>query len=185
MRFRFDDVSSNTDMGNLNELSQYIHQKFPKAEIQYAVSPLVFNIKTGDIIERQRVFPKIFGAHSDHRIYFAVDGLGIPMNIPDYVEVISHGLFHVDSRLLTKEQQEMNIIAGCSLVKSKVFAPPFSKYNNDTISICKEHGIELQRFSDGWLCGEHETWKSFIENWYFHPRLWSIKKLKVFFGDEE
>lgn len=178
--FRFDDVSICTMMSNCNAIANLLHSKFPDAEIQYAISPLVFNIETEDDIEKQRVFPKIFNALSDHRKFYEVTNLGIPQNIPYYIKIINHGLFHLDSRLLTKEQQEMNIIAGCSLTKSKIFSPPFSKYNQDTIDVCEEHGIELHKFTDGWKCFEHEDWDENNELWYLHPRLWSVEKLKKY-----
>src|SRR3990167_4980848 len=111
MTFRFDDVCINSDMDNCNEIALYLHEQFPQAEIMYAISPLIFEINSEDEIEKQRAFPKIFNAYSDYRKFFGVDKLGIPNRLPPYVKVINHGLFHADSRLLTKSQQEMNIIA--------------------------------------------------------------------------
>jgi len=180
--FRFDDVSINTQMDNCNSLAEILHSKYPNAEIIYAISPLVFEVE-GNEIERQRVFPKIFNAHSDYRNFFKVEKIGMPENIPSFVKLANHGLFHVDSRLLTKEQQEMNILAGCSLTKSHIFSPPFSKFNQDTIDICNEHHIILHQFSNGWKCIEHEKWDIKTDKWYLHPRLWTAEKLNEYLNN--
>ena len=174
--FRFDDVSINTLMPRCNSLAEILHSKFPTADIIYAISPIVFEVE-GNEVEMQRVFPKIFNAYSDYRNFFKAEKIGMPENIPSFVKLANHGLFHVDSRLLTKEQQEMNILAGCSLTKSYTFAPPFSKYNQDTIDICNEHHIVLHRFEQSWKCLEHEVWDIKTDKWYLHPRLWTKEKL--------
>jgi len=180
MIVRMDDVSINTDMDNCNGLAETFRSLFPGCEIIYAISPMVFDIKSDDPVEAQRVFPKILGAVSDIKEFFKVDKIGMPENIPDYVKKSNHGILHCDHRILSKGQQEISILAGCSLTRSKIFTPPFSKYNEDTINICYEHSIDLHRFSNGWRCVEHEPWDKAVSLWYIHPRLWTVEKLKKY-----
>lgn len=192
--FRFDDVSSNQHpLGGCNDVAYAIKQIFPDAEIQYAISPLVFDLSENgnypakNETEAQRPFPKIFNAYSDFRCFFSTDKVGLfDFNkIPNFVVRKSHGLFHIDHRLLTKEQQEMSIIAGCSLVGSSLFTPPFNKYNNDTLQICKELNITLDNFNDGWRSMEHENWDENNKLWYLHPRYWNVQKIKDYFNKNE
>ena len=93
----------------------------------------------------------------------------------------SHGLIHVDHRLMTKEAQELSILTSASLVKANVFIPPFNKWNKDTESICDEHGIELIKFEDGWLCMEYNSYDDNHDKWYLHAREFSIEKFKKYF----
>lgn len=179
MIVRFDDISVNTDMDNANALAELFRATFPGCQIIYAISPMVFDIKSDDPVERQRVFPKILGAMSDIKLFFKVDKIGMP-EVPDYVIKSNHGILHCDHRLLSRGQQEISILAGCSLTRTKIFTPPFSKYNDDTINICYEHSIDLHRFSEGWLCAEHQPFNKNHTMWYIHPRLWNVEKLKKY-----
>jgi len=178
--FRFDDISSNTDLIECNKIAELLKKIFPYSTIQYALSPLVFDLSYEEkVVNRERPFPKIFGAYSDHRNFFSTDKIGLIDRslLPIFVETKNHGLFHIDHRLLTKEQQEMSIIGGASLTKSKTFTPPFNKYNHDTIQICNEFNLSLDKFEDGWMSMEHEVWDSLNLMWYLHPRFWNESKM--------
>tara|TARA_R110000868_G_scaffold147305_4_gene368714 strand:- start:6877 stop:8103 length:1227 start_codon:yes stop_codon:yes gene_type:complete len=179
--FRFDDISTNTDIDECNKIANYLKEKFPYSTIQYALSPLVYDLSSeSEKINKERPFPKIFGALSDYRNFFTTNKIGLIDRglIPNFVETKNHGLFHIDHRLLTKQQQEMSIISGACLTMSKSFSPPFNKYNSDTIQICNEFDLSLDKFEDNWKSMEHEVFDSKHIKWYLHPRFWDIKKIE-------
>lgn len=164
--FRFDDVCINANMGTIYDVVAYLKEKFPGCRVIFGLSPLV-HINCGE-----RVFPKILNAMSDYRNFYQVDSMGFPGlgEMKGQVELAGHGLVHVDHRLLHYAAQEMSIIVSCSLAKSKIFIPPFNKWNPDTDKICKENGIHLVKFEDGWLSMEHNEYKDDHELWYLHAR---------------
>ena len=90
-------------------------------------------------------------------------------------------MIHVDHRLLSRDAQEMSILISSSLVKSKIFIPPFNKWNKDTESICEENGIELVKFEDGWLCMEYNEYVEEQDKWYLHAREFMFENFKKWF----
>jgi hypothetical protein len=176
--FRFDDICINTDMGKANEMARMLRKKFPNCEILFCISPLVHPMEDyADPVTRERIFPKIMNAYSDFRRFYQVDKCGCPDIIPE-VSRASHGLIHVDHRLLAKEAQEMSIMVSCSLSGSKVFVPPFNKWNKDTEDICEEHDITLVKFEDGWLCMEYNDFDETHDLWYVHSREFTLNGFK-------
>jgi len=175
--FRFDDICVNADMKKANEMARILRNKFPNCEILFCISPLVHDMSAADGITRERIFPKILNAYSDHRKFYEVDYCGRPEIIPE-VSRASHGLVHVDHRLLSKEAQELSILVSCSLAKSKIFVPPFNKWNKDTEEICDEAGINLIKFEDGWLCMEYNSFNPKHNLWYVHSREFELEEFK-------
>ena len=169
MILRFDDVCLNADMTHINKMARKFKDHFPGALILYGISPLVCNMR-GNYVTRQRIFPRIWNAFSDWRKFYNVQRAGIPENIPSFVTRASHGLIHVDHRLLPKAAQEMSILVSCSLAESTTFIPPFNKWNKDTEDICNEHDIHLIKFEDGWKCLEYEHFDPEHSKWYIHAR---------------
>lgn len=175
MIFRFDDVCINSDMVLLNDITSYLFDTFPNSTVLWGISPLVHDMSVNtSSITKQRIFPKILNAYSDYRVFYKVEKLGIP-TIPPNVVPASHGLIHVDHRLLTKEAQEMSILISTNLSNSKIFIPPFNKWNRDTEEICKENNIELIKFEEGWLCMEYNMFNREQEKWYLHARAFTYK----------
>lgn len=175
--FRFDDVCINSDMTLTNSIAKYIQGKFGEnARILYGISPLVHD-NCGE-----RVYPKIFNAYSGYTNFYKVDRAGIP-TIPDFVYTAGHGIIHVDHRSLNKQAQEISILSSCSLVGSKVFIPPFNKWNKDTEDVCDEHGILLVKFECGWRSLEHNSYEKIHNSWYLHAREWTLDKIKKWFGE--
>lgn len=171
--FRFDDICANSNMDEVREITDYLLSNFD-CQVLWAVSPLVHKSES----KNQRVFPKILTAKSDFRNFYEVDNLGLINDIPKGVTLASHGLIHVDHRLLDYAAQEMSIVVSCSLVGNRIFVPPFNKWNKDTEAICKEHDINLIKFEDGWLSMEHNK---NIENhnlWYLHHWNFNLKQVK-------
>ncbi len=174
--FRFDDVCLNSDPGIIPVIIGVLLTSFPGCHIILGVSPLV-NSGCG-----QRVFPKLYNAISDPSVFYNVDACGIPDIVNNWnkeiVSLAGHGLIHVDHRLLDLQAQEMSIVASCSLVKSKIFIPPFNKWNTDTEIVCEHHGIKLIKFEDGWLSMEHNFYREGHDLWYLHAREWTLDKLE-------
>jgi hypothetical protein len=176
---RFDDVCANADMHSLNEMSLFAHSL--GATIIYCISPLVQDMShLGQSKDAQRIYPKIWNAMSDYRQFYQADIASIP-KIPSYVTTASHGLIHVDHRLLKKSAQEMSILVSCSLAKSEIFVPPFNKWNKDTQNICNENGIKLVKFEDGWKCMEYNKFDPAQKLWYSHHREFTVDSFKKWF----
>lgn len=171
--FRFDDVSINSNMRMTHELTNYIVNRFPQALVYWGISPLVHNKEQVG----ERVYPKILNAYSDFRCFYEVDHAGLPDENTMGIRA-SHGLIHVDHRLLSKEAQEMSILISCSLIKTRIFIPPFNKWNKITEEICRDNGITLFKFEEGFLCMEHERYAEEHRLWYLHARDWTVGKLE-------
>ena len=181
MIFRFDDVCINADMKLVNDMTEFLFDKFPECEVLWGISPLVNDMSAEKTnIGKQRIFPEILNAYSDYRKFYMVDKLGIPVFHPR-VKIASHGLIHVDHRLLSRDAQEMSILVSSSLAKAKMFIPPFNKWNRDTDDICKEHGIDLIKFEDGWLCMEYNEYNRDQVRWYLHSREFTLEEFKKWF----
>lgn len=176
--FRFDDMSINSDLETAERMSAMLSGL---GEVWWCISPLVHDLSALEGAARQRVFPPIYKALSDQRCFYRVDRVGVP-SVPPGVERASHGLLHLDHRLLGREAQELSILTSCELVRAKRFVPPFNKYDANTIDICREHGIDLVRFEDGWLSMEHNPYRREHERWYCHPREFSAAKLDLWLG---
>ncbi len=175
MIFRCDDISINTNITKLNWMIDKILESHPESTIYGGVSLLVHD--TGN----ERVFPSIMNAFSDHRVFFKPDKIGMPENVHPSVQLVSHGLIHVDHRLLTKELQEFSIIVSCSIVKTNVYIPPFNKWNKDTESICKEHSIKLIKFEDGWKHLKYNKIGQPNNMYYFHTHEFTTEEFSGLF----
>lgn len=181
---RFDDINSNTNFDKLHDIYEIIKTFDSDIEIMFGVSLLSFDLTKTYMqetnrkeIDKERVFPPIFTALSDFRAFYKPD------YIFDWEPILtrfrrgnfilaSHGLIHVDHRLLTREVQEFDILISCSILKSQFFIPPYNKYDKHTEAICDENKIELIKFEDGW---RHACANKFCDsdhgifNYYLHP----------------
>lgn len=180
--FRFDDVCVNADMKLINNMTDFLFERFPDCKILWGISPLVNDMSEElNDISKQRIFPKIYNAFSDHRKFYNVDIAGLP-KLHDRAIMASHGLVHVDHRLLDKSAQEMSILISSSLVNANVFIPPFNKWNKLTEEVCNENGIELIKFEDGWLCMEYNSYDDSHNKWYLHAREFTLENFKKWFN---
>jgi hypothetical protein len=168
--FRIDDVSANTDVHRLESLIRTVRARVPKAGVVLAVSPLVHDMSKEPERDHERAFPRLLSAMSDHREHFKVGKGGDPTEAPQFDDCISasHGLVHVDHRLLAPETQELSIVASCSLLGTSIFVPPFNKWNACTERLCREHGITLVKFEEGWRHVKHNRFNRQQRLWYFH-----------------
>ena len=176
---RFDDVFINSDMDSLNQMAEFVYNL--GAKVIYCISPLSHDMR--NLLpskDAQRIYPKIWNAISDYKEFYKVNLAGLPV-VPTYVTRASHGLVHVDHRLLKRSAQEMSIVVSCSLSNSKIFVPPFNKWNKKTEKICKENKIKLIKFEDGWKCMEYNRFETSQKLWYIHHREFSIETFKKWF----
>jgi hypothetical protein len=173
---RIDDISLNIDEEKLRKFLSQAQEKYPSVEFLLAVSPAVFDMPLrakSDPKISERVFPSILNAYSDHREFYKVEKVGVPAWLDQIVDkfrckVASHGLIHVDHRLLSRSAQELSIVSSLALVKGNIFVPPFNKYNQDTISICEEHKIDLIKWEDGWKHLGYQPFQDDGSNYYVH-----------------
>ncbi|CAN2244730.1 hypothetical protein MCEMKE157_01341 [actinobacterium SCGC AAA044-D11] len=171
---RIDDISMNISQHRLEKFLERVRNKHSDLEFLLAVSPAVFEMPTSDEADiSERIFPSILNAHSDHRVFYRVEKIGIPKWIYEIAQkydarLASHGLIHVDHRLLDFSAQEMSIITSTSLIGSKIFVPPFNKYNNETSKICSENNIELIKWEDGWKHLSYQGFSNDGSRYYMH-----------------
>ncbi len=176
MIFRFDDICINCDIDKHFDIVDLFLEKHPDATILWAISPFVDSSQK----KLERVFPKIWNANSDHKVYYQMDKLGMPSIHPAVIRA-THGLIHVDHRLMCKGAQEVSILTSASITGANIFIPPFNKYNQDTIDICKEHDIQLVKFEEGWRSMEYEDFDPKHPLWYLHAREWKVKTVREWF----
>ena len=82
--FRFDDICVNADMDLTIKFAEHIRDRIPSAQVIFCISPLVHDMSSEKGITAERIFPKIFNAHSDYRKFYKVDNCGIPV-FPDWI----------------------------------------------------------------------------------------------------
>ena len=98
MRFRFDDVCINANMELIHQMTQLIYNTFPDAEVIYAISPMVHDMKGAEGKDAQRIFPQILNAHSSPLVFCQVEKCGLPHIEDKRVKRAGHGLIHIDHR---------------------------------------------------------------------------------------
>ena len=173
MVFRFDDISLNTDMAKANAMKDFLISE--GHEVMWAISLICF-YGCGE-----RVFPNHIKPYSDVAEFFDGSNMGIPDHPPG-IKLASHGLFHVDHRLLNYEAQKMSIIGSCNIIGTSVFVPPFNKWNKDTEKVCEEYSLDLIKYEDGWLSCEHNRRIKGPSMWYLHPQCWTLETFKTWYG---
>lgn len=192
--FRIDDVSMNTDQPKLDKMLNFLRglpnthgghhvNGISQVRILLAVSVASHDLskwvgKNGRGLNREMIHPPILEAYSDYRNYYKIDYIGVPQIIQKIgadIQIASHGLVHVDHRLLSREAQELSIVTSCSLLKAEVFVPPFNKWNKDTDDVCREHGIKLVKFEEGWKHLGFHPFSPEFHNYYFHSHDFTFK----------
>lgn len=196
--FRFDDISPNTNLIKLSHMTEFLIKNNLFDEIWYCISLFAHDPeiqyhksepqKTD--LEKERVFPNIFKAFNDYKNFFLVDKffnefINLKKQIHKKVKLVSHGLFHIDHRLLTKEVQEVSIMVSCNFVNSFIFVPPFNKFDGNTENICDEQGIKLIKWEDDWLHLKHNKYDKSHEKYYVHTFDLNEKEFYKWFEEDE
>lgn len=168
LRVRVDDVSPNTDMGDLNDTARYLRDTL-KAEVIYGVTLFARKSESGS------VYPDLPMRGRDFSYFCKVDKFFDPY-IPRFVKIASHGLIHAEHGKLDRQTQELSIMVSCNLLRTRTFIPPFMSFNEDTFSVCRDNGIELIT-PDEWTSMETNSFNPDVRSWYFHP--WRMKNSTV------
>lgn len=161
MIFRDDDINPNSDFLNVENCYKVIKDLFPKAEI---ISGVTIFGKANDLGSVYANPP--FKTHSV-KWFYDVDMFVLPEDLPE-TTIASHGLIHVDHSRIDTDAQEMSILTSCNLLDTKIFIPPFNKFNEDTLQICEDNGIKILLSSEGWKSLEFNKFDSKHDKWYFH-----------------
>jgi len=177
MIFRFDDISANTDFNKLGLMIDFIKPKI--SQLYLGISNLCHTI-VEETDNKERVFPSFFKTACSEKNYYTVNKMLLSEKLAlwryaEKIIFVSHGLVHIDHTLLTREQQEMSILVSKSLIPSNFFIPPFNKFNQDTISICKENNIVLLGLNEVWKNADFNKFDPEVEYWYCHSWRWKIE----------
>lgn len=175
MIFRNDDVTLSTSPSEMGKIYGVIHSFFPTAEIWSAIT--VFSQRNSKGSVYKEVPFKNKGTN-----WFYKNITSVTPNIQNSIyKIASHGLFHINHSIVSRETQEMSILGSTSYLKSNKFVPPFNKYNEDTVDICNKNGIEF--IKDGWLSMEHNKFDPNHNLWYFHSWRFTAKSIKEYLGE--
>lgn len=192
--FRIDDISTNTDYQDLRESLASIREFDSNSEIWLAISPVVFQLQEeGSALEKQRPFPAILNAHSDFRVFYEGTKLGLPDWLGSLVDdfpgvlTVSHGLVHVDHRLLGRSAVELSVRVSAAVTGSNVFVPPFNKWNQTVETVCADAGIHLVKWEDGWRHLKYQTLDEGQNSgkFYFHTHDFDLAFLRTRLGLEQ
>lgn len=170
MIFRNDDVNFNTEKKHLSAIYGTIHDIFPNSEIWSGIT----------LFAQHNTIKAIYGdlplkTKETNWFYKNADSFMHDYRHPMY-KVASHGLFHVDHSSISKDAQEMSILGSCSYLNSKIFVPPFNKFNQDTVDICFDNEITLD--PHGWRSLEYSPFDPTHKKWYFHSWRFTPNQLK-------
>lgn len=174
--FRNDDVNPNTDFIELAKIYQTIREYFPGARILQAVT--IFGNYKG-IKGQGEVYQDDVPFKDNPNNWFYYVNAQLDQKFPRFkdIEIASHGLLHSDHTKLSHDAQEMSIVTSCNILNSKIFVPPFNKWNEDTDDICLRNEIILVK-SKNWKNLEYEEFNKNHRLWYFHSWRWTHKSFR-------
>lgn len=159
--FRDDDISANTDFDNMEGCYKVIKELFPDSAIISGVNIISRGNKNGS------VYPNPPFKKNKVDWFYNVDKFIQVEDLPKTI-IASHGLIHVDHSRINHDAQEMSILSSCSMLGTKIFIPPFNKFNEDTLKICEDNKIEILLTSHGWRSLEYNKFDKNLSKWYFH-----------------
>lgn len=170
MIFRNDDINPNTNLVHIREIYDKINSIHPGSRIISGVT--LFS--RGGI--KGSVYDDIPFKDKPMKWLYDVDSVISNIDkIPG--EIASHGMLHVDHSRLSKDAQEMSILTSCHYLKTKLFIPPFNRFNSVTEEICMENEIILIG-GENWKSFEFQKFNPDHKFWYFHSWRFTINELK-------
>lgn len=175
MIVRNDDVNASTDLSELRKLYDTIWKRSPKATIISCVTIFSKHNSVGSVYQevpfKNRPKPWFYNVN---QVWDTFLGYG------KRHKVASHGLLHLNHANLSADAQELSIVTSCQMLNTRIFVAPFNAYNEDTIKICAEFGIELLQDKHSWQSMEHNKFSSHQPYWYMHSWRWKVKSLKEY-----
>lgn len=169
--FRNDDVNANTSRDKLSEIYGSIHAIFPNSEIWSCITLFAGKNK------RASVYEDLPLKNKETNWFYRNANVFMPEHRHPMYKIVSHGLYHVDHSKLDRGAQEMSILGSCAYLSSKIFVPPFNRFNQDTKDICFDNGI-LMPAEEKWKSLEWEKFDPSHKRWYFHSWRWKASDLK-------
>ncbi len=169
--FRDDDVSFNTDKKKINHMYGIIHTLFPNAEVWTGITLFAENNFKGSVY-----LDTPFKDKEVNWFYKKADSFMDIYRHP-LCKVVSHGLYHIDHSKVSRDTQEMSILGSCSYLKTKIFVPPFGRFNQDTKDICFDNSITIGH-GDEWKSLEYNDFDSNHKFNYFHSWRFTSNQLK-------
>ena len=133
---RNDDVNPSSNFEHIKKMYSIILNKCPQAEIYSCINIFGQKNSKGTVYLPTKI-------QIDYRDYFTIDSIFDFTQLPNLQNIASHGLFHMNHRIVTYDTQKFSIISSCNLLKTKIFFPPFWEWNEKTEKICTLNGIKL------------------------------------------
>lgn len=171
MIFADHDVNPNTNFDNLEACYAVIKELFPDAVIISGVTIIGRNNNIGS------VYPNPPFKNNTVDWFYNVNNFIQVADLPKTV-IASHGLIHLDHSRIHSDAQKMSILSSCSMLGTKIFIPPFNKFNEDTLQICEDNKIEILLTSHGWKSLEHNAFDVNHSKYYWHSWRTSPKELR-------
>lgn len=162
--FRNDDINPNSNFLEIFAMYEIIRAHFPDARIISAVNLLSQTSEDGSAYAKLK--PKDID-------FAAVDRMMDPRDLAflrEHSEIASHGLAHLDHRAASADLQDLSIFGSCSILKCKIFVPPFLRFNGKTEQICDLRGIEFMGGIDAekWVNLDNEPVRPDHDLFVFH-----------------
>lgn len=174
--FRNDDVNPNTDFLELYKIYDALAGYFPGCQIWSCVNIFARANPFGTYPENQYAYAdlKTKPAGMD---FAAVDKIleisDVYYDVP-FHQVASHGLWHMDHRAVSQDLQAFSIRTSCGVLGTKVFVPPFMRWNARTREICAAHNITLWGTdTEKWVNLDNAEMRPGHELYLFHS--WKFK----------
>jgi len=182
MIWAFHDVNPNTDSTKLFRMISALRIRFPHAGIMCGITLLAGKADHGGLYQDMPIghkpWTELLCVDSGRRRFDGICKLA-RMNVEPSVEVVSHGLVHVQHAALHIDAQRMSIVASCQWLGADAFIPPFDSYNADTMKVCEEHGITLEPVrKNAWHCLERYPFDPSHDRWHCHPWKWTAEKFE-------
>ncbi len=156
---RNDDVSPCT--GNCKKVYEEIKSVLPDCEIWSCVNVISKGNRDGSVYP----FPPFKNRPVDW--FYNIDLMEYSRKSDNCDVIASHGLFHLDHSQIHYDAQLMSILSSCRYLETDIFVPPFNRYNEDTVEICRKYNISLIKPSE-WRSLETHSFDSNHKKWYFH-----------------
>lgn len=176
LTFRIDDVSANTNMASLAKMCEFLKTEFD-ANIILGVTLFAKRCDDGS------VYPNPPFKDKPNSFFYFVDKLlstqpEICQHCTQLGLIASHGLLHVDHSKMSLETQELSILTSCNYLNTRIFIPPFNKWDENTKIICDRNDIRLITMHEGWKSLEYNDFNPDHKFWYFHPWKYTFEDLK-------
>jgi len=172
--FRNDDISPNTDFDQVHEIYSLIKSKVPDCQIWSCVN--LFSMYSMD----GALYPDLPLSPKPMSYFYNVDQVW-NRSIDGLEKIVSHGILHNDHTKFGRDAKELSILTSCKFLKTNIFVPPFSRYDADMDTICKNNDIHMSKREDGWKSLESEPFNSKHNLWFFHSWRFTPETFKEVF----